>query len=96
MPKDAHWIDAVVHGRPFTCNGSSQWKFWRNHRIRDPMAVVDDVQDLVQNHGMGFFILSDEELTIHRRMFNACGQELIARGPPGLLLRSALVRRRAR
>ena len=75
-------IPNFARGCPFTCTFCSQWKFWRDYRIRDPRAVVDEIEDLVRNHGVGFFILADEEPTIHRRKFVAFCEELIARDLP--------------
>jgi anaerobic magnesium-protoporphyrin IX monomethyl ester cyclase len=72
-------IPNLARGCPFTCSFCSQWKFWRDYRIRDPKAVVDEIEDLVKNHGVGFFILADEEPTIHRKKFIAFCEELIAR-----------------
>lgn len=75
-------IPNFARGCPFTCTFCSQWKFWRDYRIREPKAVVDEIEDLVNNHGVGFFILADEEPTIHRKKFIAFCEELIARGLP--------------
>jgi anaerobic magnesium-protoporphyrin IX monomethyl ester cyclase len=75
-------IPNFARGCPFTCTFCSQWKFWRDYRIREPKAVVDEIEDLVDNHGVGFFILADEEPTIHRKKFIAFCEELIARGLP--------------
>lgn len=75
-------IPNFARGCPFTCSFCSQWKFWRDYRIRDPKAVVDEIEDLVNHHGVGFFILADEEPTIHRKKFIAFCEELIARGLP--------------
>ena len=75
-------IPNFARGCPFTCTFCSQWKFWRDYRIREPKAVVDEIEDLVKNHGVGFFILADEEPTIHRKKFIAFCEELIARGLP--------------
>lgn len=75
-------IPNFARGCPFTCSFCSQWKFWRDYRIRDPKAVVDEIEDLVKNHGVGFFILADEEPTIHRKKFIRFCEELIARGLP--------------
>ncbi len=72
-------IPNFARGCPFTCSFCSQWKFWRDYRIREPKAVVDEIEDLVKNHGVGFFILADEEPTIHRKKFIAFCEELIAR-----------------
>ncbi|NWG73680.1 MAG: magnesium-protoporphyrin IX monomethyl ester anaerobic oxidative cyclase [Rubrivivax sp.] len=72
-------IPNFARGCPFTCSFCSQWKFWRDYRIRDPKKVVDEIEDLVKNHDVGFFILADEEPTIHRRKFIAFCEELIAR-----------------
>ena len=77
-------IPNFARGCPFTCTFCSQWKFWRDYRIRDPKAVVDEIEDLVKNHGVGFFILADEEPTIHRKKFIAFCEALIARQLPVL------------
>ena len=75
-------IPNMARGCPFTCSFCSQWKFWRDYRIRDPKKVVDEIEDLVDNHGVGFFILADEEPTINRKKFIQFCEELIARGLP--------------
>ena len=75
-------IPNMARGCPFTCSFCSQWKFWRDYRVREPKAVVDEIEDLVENHGVGFFILADEEPTINRKKFIAFCEELIARGLP--------------
>ncbi|TVQ57631.1 MAG: radical SAM protein, partial [Rhodobacteraceae bacterium] len=72
-------IPNMARGCPFTCSFCSQWMFWRNYRIRDPKAVVDEIEDLVKNHDVGFFILADEEPTINKKKFKAFCQELIDR-----------------
>jgi len=77
-------IPNFARGCPFTCSFCSQWKFWRDYRIREPKAVVDEIEDLVKNHGVGFFILADEEPTIHRKKFIAFCEELIERQLPVL------------
>ncbi|MEM6616315.1 MAG: magnesium-protoporphyrin IX monomethyl ester anaerobic oxidative cyclase, partial [Pseudomonadota bacterium] len=75
-------IPNMARGCPFTCSFCSQWKFWRDYRVRDPKKVVDEIEDLVENHGVGFFILADEEPTINRKKFIQFCEELIARGLP--------------
>ena len=75
-------IPSMARGCPFTCSFCSQWKFWRDYRVRDPKKVVDEIKDLVENHGVGFFILADEEPTINRRKFIEFCNELIARNLP--------------
>jgi len=75
-------IPSMARGCPFTCSFCSQWKFWRDYRVRDPKKVVDEIEALVDQHQVGFFILADEEPTIHRRKFVAFCEELIARGLP--------------
>ncbi|MFM2118732.1 MAG: magnesium-protoporphyrin monomethyl ester anaerobic oxidative cyclase [Pseudomonadota bacterium] len=75
-------IPNLARGCPFTCSFCSQWKFWRDYRIRDPKKVVDEIEGLVRDHQVGFFILADEEPTIHRKKFIAFCEELIARGLP--------------
>uniref|UniRef100_UPI003F69F263 cobalamin-dependent protein n=1 Tax=Roseicyclus sp. TaxID=1914329 RepID=UPI003F69F263 len=34
-------IPNMARGCPFTCSFCSQWKFWRDYRVRDPIKVVD-------------------------------------------------------
>ncbi|MGE0861009.1 MAG: magnesium-protoporphyrin IX monomethyl ester anaerobic oxidative cyclase [Gammaproteobacteria bacterium] len=75
-------IPSMARGCPFTCSFCSQWKFWRDYRVRDPKKVVDEIERLVNDHQVGFFILADEEPTINRRKFIAFCEELIARDLP--------------
>lgn len=75
-------IPNLARGCPFTCSFCSQWKFWRDYRVRDPIRVVDEIEDLVDNHGVGFFILADEEPTINKKKFVAFCEELIRRDLP--------------
>lgn len=75
-------IPNMARGCPFTCSFCSQWKFWRDYRVRDPRRVVDEIERLVRDHQVGFFILADEEPTINRKKFVAFCQELIDRGLP--------------
>ena len=69
----------MARGCPFTCSFCSQWKFWRDYRVRDPKLVVDEIENLVRQHKVGFFILADEEPTINKKAFVAFCQELIDR-----------------
>ncbi len=64
-------IPNMARGCPFTCSFCSQWKFWRDYRIRDPKKVVDEIERLVNDHGVGFFILADEEPTINKKKFTS-------------------------
>ncbi|MBB1075636.1 magnesium-protoporphyrin IX monomethyl ester anaerobic oxidative cyclase [Rhodoferax sp. 4810] len=75
-------IPNFARGCPFTCSFCSQWKFWRDYRIRDPKKVVDEIEALVRDHKVGFFILADEEPTIHRKKFIQFCEELIERKLP--------------
>ncbi len=72
-------IPNFARGCPFTCSFCSQWKFWRDYRIRDPHKVVDEIVKLRDEHGVGFFILADEEPTINKKKFVAFCQALIDR-----------------
>ena len=72
-------IPNMARGCPYTCSFCSQWKFWRDYRIRDPKKVVDEIETLIRDHNVGFFILADEEPTINRKKFIAFCEELIAR-----------------
>jgi len=69
----------MARGCPFTCSFCSQWKFWRDYRVRDPKKVVDEIEILVKEHKVGFFILADEEPTINKKAFIAFCEELKAR-----------------
>jgi len=75
-------IPNMARGCPFTCSFCSQWKFWRDYRVRDPIKVVDEIENLVDKHGVGFFILADEEPTINRKKFIEFCEELIRRDLP--------------
>jgi anaerobic magnesium-protoporphyrin IX monomethyl ester cyclase len=75
-------IPNMARGCPFTCSFCSQWMFWRDYRVRDPKKVVDEIEELVTKHQVGFFILADEEPTIHKKKFVEFCQELIDRGLP--------------
>jgi anaerobic magnesium-protoporphyrin IX monomethyl ester cyclase len=77
-------IPNFARGCPFTCTFCSQWKFWRDYRVRDPIKVVDEIETLVRDHQVGFFILADEEPTIHRKKFVQFCQELERRKLPVL------------
>ncbi len=72
-------ISNFARGCPFTCSFCSQWKFWRTYRTRSPKLFVDEIERLVKEHAVGFFILADEEPTINREKFVALCQELIDR-----------------
>ena len=75
-------IPSMARGCPFTCSFCSQWKFWRDYRVRNPIKVVDEIETLANEHDVGFFILADEEPTINRKKFIQFCEELIARGLP--------------
>lgn len=72
-------VPNFARGCPFTCRFCSQWKFWRGYRSRDPKHFVDEIETLVQQHKIGFFILADEEPTINKKKFTALCQELVDR-----------------
>ncbi|MBC9784216.1 magnesium-protoporphyrin IX monomethyl ester anaerobic oxidative cyclase [Heliobacillus mobilis] len=72
-------VPNFARGCPFTCRFCSQWKFWRTYRVRNPKKFVDEIETLVKDHKVGFFILADEEPTINRDKFVAMCQELIDR-----------------
>jgi anaerobic magnesium-protoporphyrin IX monomethyl ester cyclase len=72
-------IPNMARGCPFTCSFCSQRTFWRDYRIRDPKKVVDEIETLIRDHDVGFFILADEEPTINKKKFVAFCEELIRR-----------------
>jgi anaerobic magnesium-protoporphyrin IX monomethyl ester cyclase len=75
-------VPNFARGCPFTCRFCSQWKFWRKYRTRSPKKFVDEIETLVRDHGVGFFILADEEPTLNRKKFTALCEELVARNLP--------------
>lgn len=72
-------VPNFARGCPFTCSFCSQWKFWRTYRTRSPKKFVDEIEMLVKEQNVGFFILADEEPTINREKFIALCEELIER-----------------
>ncbi|MEI6046507.1 MAG: magnesium-protoporphyrin IX monomethyl ester anaerobic oxidative cyclase [Chloroflexota bacterium] len=72
-------VPNFARGCPFTCRFCSQWKFWRKYRTSSPKKFVDEIEILVKQHKVGFFILADEEPTINKKKFMALCQELIDR-----------------
>jgi anaerobic magnesium-protoporphyrin IX monomethyl ester cyclase len=80
------WVRVAVpnfaRGCPFRCRFCSQWKFWRKYRARKPKEFVDEIEYLVKEHNVGFFILADEEPTISKARFVALCEELVERNLP--------------
>ena len=37
-------IPNMARGCSFTCSFCSQWKFWRDYRVRNPVKVVDEIE----------------------------------------------------
>jgi anaerobic magnesium-protoporphyrin IX monomethyl ester cyclase len=72
-------VPSFARGCPFTCSFCSQWKFWRDYRVRDPNKFVDEIEYLTQVHKVGFYILADEEPTINKKKFVQLCQTLIDR-----------------
>ncbi len=72
-------VPNFARGCPFTCTFCSQWQFWRRYRARSPKLFVDEIEVLVKEHKVGFFILADEEPTINKQKFVSLCQELIDR-----------------
>jgi anaerobic magnesium-protoporphyrin IX monomethyl ester cyclase len=72
-------VPNFARGCPFRCRFCSQWKFWRKYRARKPKQFVDEIEYLVKEHNVGFFILADEEPTISKARFVALCEELIER-----------------
>jgi anaerobic magnesium-protoporphyrin IX monomethyl ester cyclase len=72
-------VPNFARGCPYTCTFCSQWKFWRTYRVRKPKDVVDEIEHLYREHNVGFFILADEEPTIHRKKFIEFCEELASR-----------------
>ncbi|WP_416669560.1 magnesium-protoporphyrin IX monomethyl ester anaerobic oxidative cyclase [Egbenema bharatensis] len=72
-------VPNYARGCPFRCRFCSQWKFWRKYRSRSPKQFVDEIERLVKDYNVGFFILADEEPTINKSRFVALCNELIDR-----------------
>ncbi|MGK7878100.1 MAG: magnesium-protoporphyrin IX monomethyl ester anaerobic oxidative cyclase [Xenococcaceae cyanobacterium] len=72
-------VPNFARGCPFRCRFCSQWKFWRKYRSRSPKLFVDEIEELVKEYKVGFFILADEEPTIAKPRFVALCKELIDR-----------------
>jgi anaerobic magnesium-protoporphyrin IX monomethyl ester cyclase len=72
-------VPNFARGCPFRCRFCCQWKFWRKYRSRTPKLFVDEIEHLVKEHQVGFFILADEEPTIAKPRFLALCHELINR-----------------
>ena len=72
-------VPNYARGCPFRCRFCSQWKFWRKYRSRTPKLFVDEIEQLVKDYNVGFFILADEEPTINKPKFLALCRELIDR-----------------
>lgn len=72
-------VPNFARGCPFTCTFCSQWQFWRRYRARSPKHFVDEIEILVKQYKVGFFILADEEPTINKQKFVSLCQELIDR-----------------
>jgi anaerobic magnesium-protoporphyrin IX monomethyl ester cyclase len=72
-------VPNYARGCPFRCRFCSQWKFWRKYRSRSPKQFVDEIEQLVKDYKIGFFILADEEPTINKSRFVALCNELIDR-----------------
>jgi len=72
-------VPNYARGCPFRCRFCSQWRFWRKYRSRTPKQFVDEIETLVKEYNVGFFILADEEPTINRSRFIALCEELIER-----------------
>jgi anaerobic magnesium-protoporphyrin IX monomethyl ester cyclase len=77
-------VPNFARGCPFTCRFCSQWKFWRRYRSRNPIKFVDEVESLVRDYKVGFFILADEEPTLNKKKFTALCEELARRKLPVL------------
>ncbi|WP_239651743.1 magnesium-protoporphyrin IX monomethyl ester anaerobic oxidative cyclase [Neosynechococcus sphagnicola] len=72
-------VPNYARGCPFRCRFCSQWKFWRTYRSRSPQNFADEIERLVKDHNVGFFILADEEPTINKAKFVALCHQLIDR-----------------
>lgn len=66
---------------PYDCNFCSAHKMMgRGLRRRSPKRVVDEMQRLVDDHGMNYFGFVDDNLTLHRRHILDICNEIVRRG----------------
>ncbi|MGL4378552.1 MAG: magnesium-protoporphyrin IX monomethyl ester anaerobic oxidative cyclase, partial [Microcoleaceae cyanobacterium] len=72
-------VPNYARGCPFRCRFCSQWRFWRKYRSCSPKKFVDEIEILVKQHQVRFFILADEEPTINKPKFVSLCKELIER-----------------
>ncbi len=90
---EAPWIDAIVRGEGeqvfldlVRCVDAGRWMEQRpgvkGIAFLDGQKVVDEIETLVRDHDVGFFILADEEPTIHRKKFIEFCELMIERNLP--------------
>jgi anaerobic magnesium-protoporphyrin IX monomethyl ester cyclase len=59
------------------CTYCSQWRFWkRNHRMKSPRRIVDELEHLHTEYGTSFFWLADDNLTLGDRVDKLCNEIL--------------------
>ncbi len=66
---------------PYDCNFcSAHTMMGRGLRRRSPARVVDEMQRLIDSHGMNYFGFVDDNLTLHRRHILDLCNEIVRRG----------------
>ena len=61
-------------------------------RYRDPIAVVDEIQQLADEYGYDRFFFSDDTFNLNRKFVTAVCEELIARDLPSRIRWTAYTR----
>ncbi|MEM7202643.1 MAG: radical SAM protein [Planctomycetota bacterium] len=73
-------------GCPYRCTFCQTPSIWTNlWTRRTPAAVVDEIEDLIDEHGVDSIWIRDEEFTINRRWVLAICRELMRRHLPDRL-----------
>jgi anaerobic magnesium-protoporphyrin IX monomethyl ester cyclase len=75
-------IPNMARGCPFTCSFCSQWKFWRDYRVRDPKKVVDEIEEPGQQSRSASSSSPTRNPPSTARSSSQFCEELIARGLP--------------
>ena len=69
---------AIIEGSRgclYSCSYCSQWRFWkRNHRMKSPKRIVDELEQVHTEYGTSFFWLADDNLTLGDRMNSLCNE----------------------
>ena len=67
-------------GCPFQCGFCTNPPFMRRHRRRDPRRVVDEIEEVVKEHGVEEIMFYDDTLTLSREHAEEICHQILARG----------------